>query len=355
MTGNIDQCHIQYLYTHKPEEMNIVFRPSREHFAFGITGLLLIAVLFLSTTINITSHPYLSAAFAIDAVVTVPLVYLAMIWKTKVPKFTIAPVSITSLVLGYTFLPVASHSYLNLFENYALPLLELGVLTFITWKARSFVLAMRRQGHSVDFFEGINKASRDLLPKKIAPFFAVEISVIYYAFFQRRKRSLQPNEFTIHKNSCSLALLGVVVFLILVETSVLHILLERWNSTVAWILTILSIYTGLQMLGIARSLPARPIKVEADGIIIRYGIAGNTFIPFRAIASIEATGRDLDKETLKTGLLAQLEPHNIVIKTNETLTFQRLYGIKKSFNSIAFYVDDKGSFTKAVEPHIPTN
>ncbi len=332
--------------------MGSTFFQKRSIYALGTAASLIAVVFFIASFQSAPELPSLNAALVVDLLLTVPLVYLIMIWKTEVPKITVVPLSVVSLILGYRFLPQNAHTYLDVYQDFIHPFLEFGVLTFVVLKARRFILRMKQHEEvKVDFFDAIQKVSSDLIPKKVAPFLATEIAVFYYAFFSRKK-PLPTNAYTIHKNSGSLALLGAVIFLILVETSVIHLLLARWNDTVAWVLTILSIYTGLQMLGIARSIPARPVVIEDDALLIRYGIAGSVRIPFHLITSVQSMETDLEEGMLKSGLLAQLEPHNILIEVSESLEYQRLYGMRKSFRRMAFFVDDKSGFITNLEERL---
>ena len=94
--------------------------------------------------------------------------------------------------------------------------------------------------------------------------FATEVTVFYYGFINWKTRETNVNEFTYHKKSgtpdLSYAFIGIID---LVETIAIHFLLTRWSFIAAWILTALSISTGIQVFGFAKSVTQRPISSKS--------------------------------------------------------------------------------------------
>ena len=54
----------------------------------------------------------------------------------------------------------------------------------------------------------------------------------------------------------------VLIFSIAIETFAIHLLLLKWSETAAWILTGISIYTAIQVFGLAKSITQRPIVIK---------------------------------------------------------------------------------------------
>ena len=67
----------------------------------------------------------------------------------------------------------------------------------------------------------------------------------------------------------------------------LHGLLAQWNNIVAWTLTLLSVYSGIKILGFLKSMTKRPISIEDNKLFLRYGIMNETIIDIKNIESIE--------------------------------------------------------------------
>ena len=113
-----------------------------------------------------------------------------------------------------------------------------------------------------------------------------------------------------------------------------------------------------QIFSILKSLNKRLLSINyhTNTLHLRYGFASQTSIPFEDIERIEKTTKTLDdKEHLKLSAFDMLDAHNIIIYLNQTQTIDRIYGIRKQYKSIAFFVDDKELFVGKIEEIIQSN
>ena len=279
-------------------------------------------------------------AITIDLLLTVPLVYLFLIHQTEIPKTTAVPVMIIGLLIGSYFLPKESQTYLALFKTWCLPIIELSVLSFVVLKVRSAIGKYKHlKGVKPDFFSALKSTCREILPKAAVMPVVTEVSVIYYGFLNWRTRTLEKNEFTYHKESGTPALLGAFIFIIVIETFVLHLLLAKWSVIAAWILSGLSIYTALQVLGFARSLTKRPISIDVDSLSLRYGIL-----------NVELISTPIENPSfIKLSPLGEMESHNTIIRLNQEHVLTGLYGAKKRFKILGLHVDEPVRFKEQLD------
>uniref|UniRef100_UPI00404929E2 hypothetical protein n=1 Tax=Fulvivirga sp. TaxID=1931237 RepID=UPI00404929E2 len=277
-----------------------------------------------------------------DLLLTVPLVYFLLIRKTAIPNTTTIPVMIIGLLIGSYLMPAESQTYLSMFKNWALPIIELSIFVFVITKVRATIKKFRAvKGNSDDFYSALKHTYSEILPAPVATLMASEIAVIYYSFFNWGRKVYKENEFTYHKNSGAQGLFGGFMLVIGIETFVLHNLVAEWSIIAAWILSGLSIYTALQLLGFARSLAARPISIVENSVNLKYGIMNEVSITFDEIESIEISSRELDKGKLekKLSLLGELESHNVIIQLKNEQQLVGLYGMKSEFKVLGFYID----------------
>ncbi|MEO0337885.1 MAG: hypothetical protein AAF242_01600 [Bacteroidota bacterium] len=324
----------------------------RSLLTLGLIGSLLVFLVFLMQSPLIRTSANLDLAVSVDLLLTIPLLYFLLIRKTDIPKITLVPITIVGLLLGYNFLPLEHQMYLDLFKEWVLPLIELTVLSVIITKVIVGIKKYRSvSGERADFYSTLIETCEEVLPKKMVHLFATEIAVFYYSFFTWKKRPVQENEFTYHLKSGTPVLLLAFIFIILIETFVLHLIIERWSVTAAWILTILSIYTGLQMLGFSKSLSRRPYQIKEGFLHLRYGILSEAIIPLQEIERIEITKKALpeDKMARRLSPLGDLESHNLVLHFKTPQVMVGLYGFKKTFNTLALFVDDPQPFKHKVE------
>jgi hypothetical protein len=312
--------------------------------------LLSIALLILLTNSSYfsTHSDTLSSAVTIDLLITIPLIYFLSIRKTALPKTTVVPFIILGVIVCSLILPLENQYYLNRFKTWFLPVIELVVIAFVIYnivKARQ-LYKIEQQNVSSDFFTVLKTTCYKILPKAVVIPFVTEVAVFYYGFIHWKKRKLKPNEFSYHKDSGTISLLIAILFLIVIETGVFHILLAKWNTTAAWILTGISAYSGIQILGFLKSMLKRPIVIANDILYLRYGIMNETTVRIKDIDSIELYSKDLElnKTTRKLSFLGNLEGHNIIIKLKNEQTLIGLYGTKTSYKVLALHVDKKQDF-----------
>jgi len=320
---------------------------------FGIPVLSIASLVFLASTQAFTLHlDALSIGITIDLLITVPLLYFLLIRKTKIPKTTVLPCLILGMILCTMVLPTENQQYLNLFKTWVFPVIELLVISYVVYNVRKAVQAyQQKKDGRLDFFSTLKKTCYEILPKGAVIPVVTEIAVFYYGFFYWKKRVLRENEFSYHKNSGSITLLVALLLIIAVETVTLHVLLAKWSTAAAWILTFLSIYSGFQIFGFLRSMPKRPIQIESDKLLLRYGIMTEATIALKDIERIEISSKDLelDKETRKLSILGALESHNLILHLKQENTLIGLYGIQRNFKRLALYIDETAAFKNRID------
>ena len=309
-------------------------------------------VVLSKSSIFITNPNSLSIGITFDLLLTVPVIYFLLIRKTSIPKTTVVPFLIIGMIVCSAILPVQNQYYLDLFKTWMFPIVELSIVSYIIYNVTRAIKRYRinKSGDEIDFFTTLKNTCYEILPKKVVIPVVTEIAVFYYGFIYWKKRKLNENEFSYHKDSGTVSLLIAIIFIVAIETIVLHMLLQKWNVTVAWILTFLSIYSGIQLLGFLKSMTKRPISIKDGKLYLRYGIMNETTIDLKSIDSIEISSKDieLNKETRKLSFLGELESHNVIISLKQENVLTGLYGIKRKYKSLALYVDKKNEFTNRI-------
>ncbi|AXT19711.1 hypothetical protein D7030_09400 [Flavobacteriaceae bacterium AU392] len=321
--------------------------------AFLIPALLLSTLFLTAKFVTIPNHQNtFYNTIVLDFVLTIPIIYFLFIRKLNIPKTTIVPIFIIGVIIASYVIPKDYQALLNAIKTWIIPIVEISVLIFVIINIRKAVKAYKKNKvNSFDFFTTLKSSVLEIMPKRIAHFFVTEIATFYYGFYFWRKLSLKPNEFSYHKNTGTVTLLIALIFVIAIETLVLHTLLAKWSEIAAWILTILSIYSGIQIFGFAKSLMKRPYAIENNLVYLRYGIISEAIIDITNIKNIELSSKEMEFKgnVRKLSPLTEIEDHNIIItlKTPQYLT--GFYGIKKKFTTLAFYVDHRNEFKNAIQ------
>lgn len=320
---------------------------------FGIPASILTVLAVLMTSQYVTVDNTLALAFTIDLVVVVPLVYYALIRKTTIPATTVVPVVVAGLALGSFLLPADNQLYLTFFKTWGLPFVELFVIGYIILKIRNAVtLYKQERGYAPDFLTAVTRAAEQILPKGLARAFATEIAVFYYTFYAWRSSELQTNHFSYHKKSGSGTIYSAFLLLISVETIVVHLLIEQWNSTLAWVLSIVGVYTAIQIVGLIKSMARRPIIINQSDVSVRYGLFFETTIPLTKIKSCElihSSTFELPDDCTSISPISDFEKQNILLELHTKHVLTGPYGITKSFTNLTLYVDEPHRFAERVE------
>ncbi len=209
----------------------------------------------------------------------------------------------------------------------------------------------KRLDKPLDRYTMIKNTAERVLPFKMASVIALDLGTIYYCFFYWRKRHLCSHEFSYHKKHDTLRLLWFLIIMTLFEAVIVHIIVQQLSSTVAWILTAISLYSVMQLLGIIKSIPSRPISIENGNLNLRYGLISETNIAISNISMIKQNFGSIDFGGLTRSLspFGFFEGHNVLINLKTNAPLNRVYGFNTTYKTIAFYVDDKNSFIETLK------
>lgn len=317
-------------------------------------GILLsiVAVSFaIARSSMILIHPELATAITLDLILTLPLTYLFFIRKTEISKLTVVGLFVIGIIFASFILPTNNQNLLDWIKLFAFPVLELGSLGyvgFIFYKARKTYQSLNQK--SGDVLEILRETLAKEIPIALAAnALTFEIAVFYYAVISWKAKRGE-NTFTYYKESGIVALLLVIIFLVAVETLVVHILIASWSEIFAWILTIISAYFLVQVFAHLKALFQRPIEVKGDKIFLRNGIFSDVVIDLENIEKIENTSAPFEKEkgTSKLALLGDLEQHNLKIVLKDEAVLHGFYGIKTKVKTLYLFVDEIENFRTAI-------
>lgn len=298
----------------------------------------------------------LSTPITIDFLITIPLIYFLIIRKRNIPKITVLSMFVLGVIVLSFTLPEEHQSLLSVVKTFAIPLIEVTVLSFVIYKTIKISRSYKEQKNSGDFYTTMKIAASEVLPKQVAAILVTEISVIYYGFINWKRKKLEENEFSYHVKSTTMSIIIGFLMVILIETFAVHFLLLKWSAVAAWILTILSAYTALQIFALARSISKRPIKIDTQTqeLILRFGFFSEWSVPLNKIQKIVLSNKDLpeDKSIVPFSPLGSLTEHNVIVHFEREEEFLGFYGLKKKATALAIYVDDKQLFLETMQDYI---
>ena len=321
--------------------------------AIGLPLCIFLACFFitLSSAFKL-NRELLSNAIVIDLLITAPLAYFFAIRKTSVSKITVARIFIVGLLIAPLILNAHSNTLLHLIKIWVSPLIE-GTVIFII--GRKFYIAnkkVRQPGtNNVDFLLYCRRVMYQVIGnEKAGNIISSEIAVLYYAFIGRKDKTVDyRSKFTSYKENGIILVLGTFLSLFLIETTGTHFLLRLWNPAAAWTLTALSFYTCIQLYAHIKAIKARPISLSVDSLGIHNGLAGDAIIKYGDIEKVELSNKiPVGREAIKIALIKGLENHNCVIYLKQPIGVTKIFGIKKTTDTVLFFVDRPKEFVAAL-------
>lgn len=321
--------------------------------ALGIPLLIFLACFFITLSAKFkTDSALLSNAILIDLLVVAPLVYFFAIRKSKVSKLSVSRIFIAGLLVAGFILNSHENTFLSNIKIWVSPIIEGVVIFFIVQK---FYFACKKakatNGSQLDFLMHCRAVMFQMTGnEKAGNIISSEIAVLYYALLGRKSKTIDnQTTFTGYKESGIISVLWVFLFIFLIETTGVHILLSEWNRTFAWIITVLSFYTCIQLFAHIRALKARPILINTNSLEIHNGLAGDAFIQFDNIEKFELSKKmPVGRNSFKIALIKGFENHNVVLYLKNPIEATKIFGIKKSTNTVLFHVDKAKDFENAL-------
>ena len=321
----------------------------------GLTFLGLVALLCLVEISVVRSawFPHntdlLALAVTADLTLGIPaLYYLLMVRARHSPATALAPVFLGAVILAHLVLPASAEMYLDRVE-YLLPLVEGAALLYGLLKARAVVRRYRQLRPAAVYASDALAASlRDTFgPGRLLGVLVTELSLPYYVvggWFRSFKNSDPANiPITVYRRSGYGGVIAMFASLIVLETIGLHLLIQHWSPTAAWVLTVLSIYGLVWVVGDYHAVRLHPLVLGPRTLYIRTGFRWRVDVAWTNIASVRRTTA---RDKLLHGYLnvAVYGEPRFVLQLGEPATAYGLFGIQRRVSHIGLTVDDETLF-----------
>src|SRR5262245_27685565 len=317
-----------------------------------VSSMVLLAEWIVVRSIAFREQPELIAiAVTFDIVTVIPLLFYFLVLRPKQhsPLFAIPCFVICNLIAS-RFLPSTQQAYLQSLEIYLIPVLELALLVFVFSRLPLLRKAYRAERPKTIYFtDAFLSSLQSVLGRNpLLAIVAVETLLVVFSFggwFLRWKDTGEPT-FTYYKKGGYTAILGILLFVGVTETVALHLILSRWSLMVAWILTGLSLYWILWIVGDFHAIRLHPLVLR-DGILhLRTGLRWRADIPVSRITDVQIGGPKSSKA--KSYLRASVLWPRAVIQLNEPMTVEGLFGLRKTAMEIGVSVDEPELFRRAL-------
>jgi hypothetical protein len=316
--------------------------------------LAIILVLFLSVEYWIVQSIYfgkrpelISIGVAIDLTLGIPaLFYFLLVRPRKYSLLILFPVFLISLAIATIMIPSGYQHFLTS-EKKIVPIFEIVLIAYVISKIFKVRKRYRELKVREDFFlDSLRQAVSDVFnDNKAVNILLTELLLMYLAFagwfLKFDERSGHP-AFTYHRKSSYSTILGVMIALLCIETTAFHIIVLHWSKIFAIIMTGLSIYSLLWLIGDFNAIRLQPVLVKDDNIQLRIGLRWKATIPISAISSVDI-GSGPPRNT-KGYVRASVLGARVVLNLNQPVSVQGLFGMVRQPSRIGLSIDDTDLF-----------
>jgi hypothetical protein len=271
----------------------------------------------------------------------------------KTTPFLTLPFLALGFILCYFLIPREHHKMLEVLQTSVLPIVELGILSLVGYKAICYARILKKQGAKrPDGLSAIREAIQNSgLPPTLTGFLTTELSVFYYALWVWNPSERSDMEYSMYRESGQIAVCFGLMMVLAGETVVLHHLLTPNYTVLAWVLTILSIYSAFYFLAHLKALWLRPTVITSEGIWFKNGLLGETRVAFESIEKVERSPSIPANMMASVGGLGLKNPPdtiNTLVYFSSPQIIRKPYGQKKAFHILGIYIDRPAEFEKTV-------
>ncbi|MEL6924526.1 MAG: hypothetical protein AAFO94_10805 [Bacteroidota bacterium] len=267
------------------------------------------------------------------------------------------PLLLLALLATSYLLPAEQQAHIVDYRKPLLLLIELSVLSILLFNFRKisqkYKAARKQHRH---FLEAVELGISEVYPPLFTSIMLTEVSMFYYLFGRRPSPSSAVLFFSYHRRSGIVSALAVLMAVMVMEAWVIHYVLFRWSVVLAWVLTILSVYTLLQLVATCRAVVLNPIRITDEYLLLQYAFWRKATIPIKQIKEIELSRKPVEEsdELVRFSPFAPLEGHRLLIHLHESAHISGAYGYQKDAVTIALFVDDPKGFKSAMEHRMTT-
>ena len=176
---------------------------------------------------------------------------------------------------------------------------------------------------------------------------ATEAAVFYFALFSwgaRPQSAAGARSFALAQASGYGMLSVMLMTAVVVEGLPLHLLLQRWSHTAAWVFSGIGIYSFVWMVALYRSLALRPVLIASETVVMQVGFLWRA--EFRR-DQVRSVSRFSAGDSTCLSMVVINDPQWIVELT-EPVVVSGPFGRRKTVTRIGVAADDGDTFGAAL-------
>jgi hypothetical protein len=319
------------------------------------TGFLVSASLLLTAVLTVLALPGYQArptlvapAVLVDLALGLPLLGYPFLVRTgrRHPSILL-PLGLLGLFLARWWIP-AEHLGVSIGLDVLAAGLEGALLVLLVLRIRGIRSAFTAMKGRVPYpADALRHALREGLGPRLGAMVFSEASVLWYSVAGWRPRAAAEDPgrlFPGHRRNAYPAVLGALLMAIVVETGAVHLLVALWWEPVAWVLTILGVYSVFWLLGDFNAARSMPSLLTDRDLHLRAGLRWSADVPLSEIRSVHEDAPD--GETVDLALWGRPD---LWLETRGPVRVQGPFGLVRQVRYLGVGVDDPRAVRRAID------
>ncbi|GFN32112.1 hypothetical protein [Paenibacillus xylaniclasticus] len=311
---------------------------------------------------ELDSDQLLSAAILFDFIIVVPLLYYWLVVRrqprtntTTMPRIARAmPIAVVGAVVAWLALPKYMHDSIWIMELTLLPIEAI----FLGYELRMAITIYRKlRLHQAQSGQSLPDALAAVLgPGKLNGLIRNDLSILYYllgSWRASRQPSSTVRSFTYHRKTGLFVMAALITKILLFEALFDHLVVRMWSETLAWVMTLGSVWVLALLWADCRRSVLEPTRLTDNALQIRHGLRLNADIHYSFIADVQ-TGIELRPPKHERRVSAEpiLGTANVRITLNEPSTVEGLLFQPRLVSFIYLTLDEPDAFARDLRERI---
>ncbi|MCB9739735.1 MAG: hypothetical protein H6747_10745 [Deltaproteobacteria bacterium] len=257
-----------------------------------------------------------------------------------------------NLLLGRALMPAEMSGGL-LWAFAVVAVLAEGVVSFTALVRLRRVLgawrAERQRGLAA--IPALREALASVLPRPLAVAAATELGLLWLGVvgpFRRTPRADGISTFATYRATPWRAIVGVALFLMLVEGAAVHLLLRGLSELAMWAHAVLAVYGSVWLLGDAQGMRLVPLRLDEQWLHIDVGLRWSTRVALADLRDAAVLVR-VDDATLD---LRPMHGDGVLLELAEPVDVVGPFGVRKSAARLAVPCEDPAALVRALRRQI---
>lgn len=323
----------------------ISIKKHRQYLPLILPALLVVGMFgFVRTDFFSSNQFFLSKALAFDLLIGIPVLSYFIIRNTEIPQKIVLQIFTLCLLVSTLIVPESNFMLMQVVKHVVYPIFKIWVGFRVIKKVLAIFKEYKVQANYRHGYELYTAIIKESFPGKFGEIVLMEFSLLYFLFKRKRTSSFRENEYTYSKSKGTVEMVSAFIFIVLIETIVVHVFIAKWSLIAAVLASYGSLYLIMLFISILRSRDHFPITIQGSKVYLKSGYVNESIVEVGDICGVELSSKSNIPQLMKLAAFKGAENHNVILHFRNQQTITKVFGVQQEYISIGVYVDEPKRF-----------